>query len=157
MAEGEFVEPAPAMPPRPAGEDLSTSLLLEVLNRLSMIERQNARSGTQNEIIIAAQAHAEQSRAATHARINEISVNVATLETSVGTLNEARDALDPIVQMLRDAYMEKKTVRRVIREFCKNGYVLGGVAASAAGGAWLQWDNLRTVILRILGAKVGGP
>lgn len=137
----------------PPNESLSNSLLLQALNRLDVIERQNSRNAAQNETIIRAQQHADQSRTDMHKRLNEISINVATIESEVGTLQELR----PIVTMLRDAHIERSVIRKVLGTVARNGYARASGAVIAAGGAAWHWDTLAGMVRRFFSLKVGGP
>lgn len=143
----------------PAASSLSEQLLLQALNGLSLIEQRIVRTEAQNEAILASQEKAdrrmdsaEESRGKMHQRINEMSINVAGIESEVGELK----ALSPIVKMLSDAHLERKTVRRVVKNFCKNGYVIAGGGITTVGAIWHQWDNIKSILLRLLGAKIGG-
>lgn len=138
-------------------DNLSHSLLLEILNRQSVLEANVARTEQQNVLILDAHRSADQSRARIHTRIDEMSANVASLSADVNQQGERLEALDPVVQMLKDAHVERNTIRRVIKDFCKNGYVIGGTAITVSGTVWHQWDVVRAAVLRLLGAKVGGP
>lgn len=142
---------------RPAASSLSESLLLEALNRLNVIERQNMRNATQNETIIAAQQRAEESRGTMHTRLNEISVNVAALEVHSEQQGKRLDVLDPIVTRLNESSIEGKAIRKAIAAVVRNSYARAGGAALAGGALWHQWEGIRDAVLRILGMKVGGP
>ncbi len=132
-------------------------VLAKILEGIGDLRDRVTSTEAQNEHMIRDHADAEQSRSRIHARLDEMSVNVAGVQVDVGTQGKRLDALDPIIAMLKDANLERKTVRRVIKNFCKNGYVLGGAGLTAAAGAWHQWEVLREALLKLLGAKVGGP
>lgn len=159
---GEYEPPAPPLQvphyQRPAGDGgLSTSLLLEALNRLGVIEKQNARQEVQNETILAGQAAADKSRGDIHRRINELSVNAARTDAAVETLNDWREVLDPIVVSLKDGSIEQRAVRKFISAVVKNSYARAGGAVIAGGAAWHQWETLRDGVLRLVRFKIGGP
>lgn len=139
---------------------LSNSLLLQLLNGMSAVEQRITRTETQNETILAGQARADESRATMHKRLNEIAENVAGQSAVIDAQGEALDALKPIVSMLKDAHIERTVIRRLLGKLMaagRKGYVLGGGGAISAAVAWHQWDTLKAFVLRIVGAKVGGP
>jgi hypothetical protein len=148
-------------PPPEDGGSLSNSLLVQALAQLTEVATEVARNSAQNELLITGLRSADESRSKLHQRLNEIAENVAGQSVEIEKQSERLDVLDPIVTMLRDAHIERRVIRGIVGKLIaagKKGYVLSGTGAIAGVGvAWHQWDAVRAFVLRLIGAKVGGP
>lgn len=147
-------------------DGLSHSLLLEILNRVGVIEKQNERHQAQNEMILAAQERADASRSRTHERIDDLTTEVHRLASAQAASAVAQESfrdrlevVEPIVTMLKEEKIDRRAVRRACAravKFLRSGYGLAGSVAGAGATAWFQWEAIRTAIARVLGFKIGG-
>lgn len=146
--------------PAPDGS-LSNTLLVQALAQLTEVATEVARNSAQNDLLIRGLQAADESRGKLHQRLNEIAENVAGQSVEIEKQSERLDVLDPIVTMLRDAYIERRVIRGIVGKVLAAGkktYVLSGTGALAgAGVAWHQWDTVRAFVARMIGAKIGTP